>query len=164
MVRISSSQLDVIILLSLPVVFLIFLSFNVRKTKHIRATRRCVNILVFPSVLRIQTILIRIRILLITLIWIRIQLLMYPDPDPTAWYGSGSLPFQRRNVPKTVLFIHLNLIFLVSRSARTQPEGTRCKPFPSTDPDPGLRTLRNWSEKMIWIRTDPDTQHWFPYG
>jgi hypothetical protein len=45
MVRISSSQLDVIILLSLPIVFLIlFFSFNVRRTKHIRATRRCVNI------------------------------------------------------------------------------------------------------------------------
>jgi hypothetical protein len=27
------------------------------------------------------------------------------------WYGSGSLLFQRGNVPKTVLFIHLNLIF-----------------------------------------------------
>ncbi len=46
------------------------------------------------------------------------------DPDPTVW--SGSLPFQRLNVPKTVLFIHLNLVFLVSRSNRTQPKGTLC--------------------------------------
>jgi hypothetical protein len=38
--------------------------------------------------------------------------------------GSNTLPFQRLNVPKTVLFIHLNLIFFVSRFARTQPEGT----------------------------------------
>jgi hypothetical protein len=38
------------------------------------------------------------------------------DLDPTVGYGSGFLPFQRGNVPKTVLFIHLNLIFLVSRS------------------------------------------------
>jgi hypothetical protein len=59
--------------------------------------------------MQIQTLLIQIRILLVTLI------------------GSGSLPFQRGNVPKTVLFIHLNLIFLVSRSNRTQPEGMLCK-------------------------------------
>ncbi len=45
------------------------------------------------------------------------------DPDPTVWYGSGSLSFQIGTVPKTVLFIHLNVIFLVSRSNRTQPEG-----------------------------------------
>jgi hypothetical protein len=37
------------------------------------------------------------------------------DPDPAVWYGSGSLPFQRGNVTKTVLFTHLYLIFLVSR-------------------------------------------------
>jgi hypothetical protein len=43
------------------------------------------------------------------------------DPDSTVLYGSRSLPFQRGNVPKTVLFIHLYLIsFLVSRSNRTQ--------------------------------------------
>jgi hypothetical protein len=29
------------------------------------------------------------------------------DPDPTVLHGSGSLPFQRGNVPITVLFIHL---------------------------------------------------------
>jgi hypothetical protein len=29
------------------------------------------------------------------------------DPDPTVCYGSGSLPFQKGNIPKTVLFIHL---------------------------------------------------------
>ncbi len=45
------------------------------------------------------------------------------DPDPTVWYGSESLPFQRGNVPKTVLFIHLSLIFLVSRSNRTHTKG-----------------------------------------
>ncbi len=27
------------------------------------------------------------------------------DPDPAVLYGSGSLPYQRGNVPKTVLFI-----------------------------------------------------------
>ncbi len=44
---------------------------------------------------------------------------------PTVWYGSGSgsLPFQGGNVPKTVLFIHLYLIFLVRRSNRTQTKG-----------------------------------------
>jgi hypothetical protein len=31
------------------------------------------------------------------------------NPDQTIWYGSGSLPFQRGNTPKTVLFIHLYL-------------------------------------------------------
>jgi hypothetical protein len=33
------------------------------------------------------------------------------DPDPTMLYGSrsGSLLFQRGYVPKTVIFIHLNL-------------------------------------------------------
>jgi hypothetical protein len=44
----------------------------------------------------------------------------------TVWYGSGSLPFQRGNVPKKVLFMHLNLIFLVSRSNRIQPKGILC--------------------------------------
>jgi hypothetical protein len=33
------------------------------------------------------------------------------NPDPTVLHGSGSLPFQRGNVPKTVLFIHLYLIY-----------------------------------------------------
>ncbi len=45
-------------------------------------------------------------------------------PDPTIWYRSRSLPSQRGNVPKTVLFIHLYLIFLVSRSNRTYTKGT----------------------------------------
>jgi hypothetical protein len=45
-------------------------------------------------------------------------------------------PFQRGNVPvpKTVLFVNLNLIFLVSRSNRTQPKGI---PGTYPDPDPG---------------------------
>ncbi len=30
------------------------------------------------------------------------------NPDPTAFYGSGSLPFQRGNVPKVVLFISVS--------------------------------------------------------
>jgi hypothetical protein len=40
--------------------------------------------------------------------------IFHTDPDRTICYasGSGSLQFQRSNVPKTVLFIHLNLIFL----------------------------------------------------
>jgi hypothetical protein len=29
------------------------------------------------------------------------------DPDPTVGYGSGSLPFQRGNVPKTILFFRV---------------------------------------------------------
>jgi hypothetical protein len=77
------------------------------------------------AVLRIQTLLIRIRILLVTLIPIRIRLfnlirirIRLFDPDPTVW--SGSLPFQRGNVPKTVLFIHLNLIYLVSPTGPNQ--------------------------------------------
>jgi hypothetical protein len=60
-----------------------------------------------------------------------------PDPfdtdlDPTIWYryGSGSLLFQRGYVPKTVLFIHLYLIFLVSRSNRTHTKGILCYIFP----------------------------------
>ncbi len=44
------------------------------------------------------------------------------DPDPANRSGYRSLLYQRGNVPKTVLYIHLDLIFLVSRSARTQPE------------------------------------------
>jgi hypothetical protein len=48
------------------------------------------------------------------------------DPDPDVWYGSGSLPFQRGNVPKTVLLIHLYLIFLVSRSNRTHTKDILC--------------------------------------
>jgi hypothetical protein len=67
-----------------------------------------------------------------------------PDPDPafqfdtnldlTVWYGYGfiSLPFQRGNVPKTVLFIHLCLIFLVSRSNKTQTKGILSYIFPSS--------------------------------
>ncbi len=48
------------------------------------------------------------------------------DPDPTVCYGTGSLPFQRGNVPKTVLFIHLYLIFLVIRSNKTHSKGILC--------------------------------------
>ncbi len=48
------------------------------------------------------------------------------NPDPADLYGSGSLPFQRGNVPKTVLSIYLYLIFLVSRSNRTQTKGLLC--------------------------------------
>ncbi len=48
----------------------------------------------------------------------------YRDPDTTVWCRSGSLPFQRGNAPKTVLFIHLYWIFLVSRSNRTHTKGT----------------------------------------
>jgi hypothetical protein len=47
------------------------------------------------------------------------------EPDQTIWHGSGSLWFQRGNVHKTVLLIHLNLIFLVCRSARSQIAGIR---------------------------------------
>ncbi len=47
-------------------------------------------------------------------------------PDPTVLFGSGSLLFQRGNVPRTVLFIHPYLIFLVGRSNRIQPEGILC--------------------------------------
>jgi hypothetical protein len=45
------------------------------------------------------------------------------DLDLTFLYGSGSLLFQRGNVPKTILFIHIYLIFLVSWSTKTQPAG-----------------------------------------
>jgi hypothetical protein len=46
------------------------------------------------------------------------------DTDPAFQYWSGSdLPFQRDNAPKTVLFVQLNLIFIVNRYARNQPEG-----------------------------------------
>jgi hypothetical protein len=46
------------------------------------------------------------------------------DPDPANRSGYRSLLYQRGNVPKTVpvLYIQLDLIFLVSRSAWTQPE------------------------------------------
>jgi hypothetical protein len=44
------------------------------------------------------------------------------DTDPTILYRSGSL-LLRGNVPLTRHFIHLDLILLVSRSARTQPAG-----------------------------------------
>jgi hypothetical protein len=37
------------------------------------------------------------------------------DLDRTVRYGPGILLFQRTNVPKTAISIHLNLIFLVSR-------------------------------------------------
>jgi hypothetical protein len=45
------------------------------------------------------------------------------DLDLAMCYGSGSFLFQSRNVPKVVLFVNLNLIFLISRSARSQKEG-----------------------------------------
>jgi hypothetical protein len=48
------------------------------------------------------------------------------DPDPTVLYGYGSLPFQRGNGPKTVLFIHLYLIFLIIRFNRTHTKGILC--------------------------------------
>ncbi len=49
------------------------------------------------------------------------------DPDPAfQFHKSGSLPFQRGNVPKTSLLIYLFLIFLVSRSNRARPEGINC--------------------------------------
>jgi hypothetical protein len=57
------------------------------------------------------------------------------DPDPTFLYGSGSLPFQRGNIPKTVgtvLLSHINLIFLACISNRTQPDGILCYIFPSS--------------------------------
>jgi hypothetical protein len=46
------------------------------------------------------------------------------DPDPTVWNGSGSLPYQIGFIPKTVFFIHLYLIFLVSSSNRTHKKCT----------------------------------------
>jgi hypothetical protein len=80
--------------------------------------------------LRIHTLLIRIRNLVFTLIpmpiqtqillfnLIRIQIRLFDtDLDPNPYH------FKLGNVPKTVLFIHLYLIFLVNRSNRTQPEG-----------------------------------------
>jgi hypothetical protein len=96
--------------------------------------------------LQIQTLLIRIRIL-------------------TAWSWSGSLQLQRGtgNVPKTVLFIHLNLIFLVTRSNRTQPKGIRY--FVRFSPLVNFVVLirvayGSGSWKIIWILTDPNPQHW----
>ncbi len=44
-------------------------------------------------------------------------------PGPTVWYRSGSFPFKEVMCLKQYLFIHLSLIFLVSRSNRTQLEG-----------------------------------------
>jgi hypothetical protein len=46
------------------------------------------------------------------------------DPDPTVLCGSGSLLFHRGNVPKSVLLMHLYVIFLVSRTPRTQTKDT----------------------------------------
>ncbi len=49
-----------------------------------------------------------------------------PDPDCAFRFGPDPDPYCFKeicNVPKTILFIHLNLIFLVSRSTRAQPEG-----------------------------------------
>ncbi len=77
--------------------------------------------------LQIQTLLIQIQILLVTFIWIRILLfnlirieiqLFDTDPDPYR--------FKEVMYLKTVLCINLNLIFLVSRSNRTQPKGILC--------------------------------------
>jgi hypothetical protein len=54
------------------------------------------------------------------------------DTDTTVLYGSRSLTFQRGNVPKTALFIHLYFIFLVSRSNRTHTIGILCSILPSS--------------------------------
>ncbi len=112
---------------------------------------------------RIRTILIRIRILLFTLIRIRTRL-FDTDPDP---YCFEELMYIKQYT--FYLFIHLNVIFLVSRSARTQQAGTHFFPFQlifmcslEKDADADPRTLGNESRKMIRIRTYPDPQHCFP--
>jgi hypothetical protein len=100
-------------------------------------------------VLRIQTLLIQIR--LFTLIRIRILTI-----------------FQRGNEPKTVFFIHLNLIFLVSRPNRTQTKGYFVKfSLPvnfvlliRVAYGSGSLTPGNGSWEMIQILTDSDPQHW----
>ncbi len=51
------------------------------------------------------------------------------DPDLTISYRSRSSLFHSGNVLKMILFLHLNLIFLVGRSARTQPAGICCQIF-----------------------------------
>ncbi len=76
-----------------------------------------------------------------------------PDPDSTTLYssGSGSLLFQRGNVPKKVIFINLNLVFLVCRSSRSQTAGILCNIFRSS-----YFCGAHWSR--IWTRileTDP---------
>jgi hypothetical protein len=73
---------------------------------------RILALLSLLTVSRIQTILIQIRILIFTVIQIRIRL---SDTVPGP-YCSEEVMY----LPKTVLFMHLYLIFLVSRSARTQ--------------------------------------------
>jgi hypothetical protein len=51
----------------------------------------------------------------------------YFDPDPTILYGSGSLVFQKGNVPiYNGDFLHRFLIFLVNRLARSQLAGISC--------------------------------------
>jgi hypothetical protein len=68
------------------------------------------------------------------------------DRDPTISKG---------NVPESVLFIHLNLIFLVGRSARTQPADISCKIFPSNSFFVLIRVGYGFgSGKMIRIQTD----------
>jgi hypothetical protein len=67
----------------------------------------------------------------------------------------GVLLFQRGNVPESVLFIRLNLIFLVGRSARTQPADISCKIFPSNSFFVLIRVGYGFgSGKMIRIQTD----------
>jgi hypothetical protein len=101
------------------------MSFELKPILHSYINISSVFKCIYKPVLRIQTLFIRIRILLITLIRIRILL------SNLIWirvrlYKSGSLLFQRGNVLKTVLFIHLYLIFLVSMSNRTHTKGILC--------------------------------------
>jgi hypothetical protein len=91
------------------------------------------------AVLRIQTLLIRIQILLFTLILIQILLFNFIRIQIQLFDRFRSFLFQRGNVPKTVLFIHLHLIFLVSRFNRTQPKGI---PVP---------TLLNFPFQLIFL-------------
>ncbi len=68
------------------------------------------------------------------------------DRDPTISKG---------NVPESVLFIHLNFIFLVGRSARTQPADISCKIFPSNSFFALIRVSYGFgSEQIIRIQTD----------
>ncbi len=82
------------------------------------------------------------------------------DTDPTVWSGFGSLPFQRGNVHKTVRFIYLYFIFLVSRSNRTHTRGILCSILP-------FSLFCCAHESSLWIRildtrgTDPDPEKWY---
>ncbi len=67
------------------------------------------------------------------------------------------LLFKRGNVPKTVPFVHLNLIFLVNRSARYQTVGILVKFSLSNNFVVLIRVgSRTGSGKMIQIQSDPD--------